>query len=103
MTEREIQRQSVQLLRKAGWLVYVFSDRRRAIATGIPDLFIRHTTRKRSAWVEVKRPGLGLRPEQEAFAKAALEAGEEWAMVTSAKEAALLISCLVGAQAKEPR
>lgn len=94
MTERAIQRQAVQLFRKAGWTVYVFSDRRRAIASGIPDLFVRHTTRKRHAWVEVKRPGQGLRPEQDAFAKAAIAAGEDWAMITSAKEAALLISCL---------
>jgi len=75
--ERAIQKQIVAALRKAGWLVYILSRSRGArYHKGLPDLFIRHTARKLHGWVEVKRPGEKLRPEQEAFRRAALDAGE---------------------------
>ena len=83
VTETALKRQVVQALRKAGWKVYVTSERRRGytkMPTGLPDLFIRHIARKQHGWVELKRPeGMGqgkLRPDQVRFRREALDAGE---------------------------
>lgn len=78
-TETDLKRQVVQALRKAGWKVYVTSERRRGYSkmpTGLPDLFIRHVARKLHGWLEVKRPGEKLRPEQIRFQREAWDAGE---------------------------
>lgn len=70
----------VLYLRRAGWLVYVTSERRRGytkMPSGLPDLFIRNVGKRRHGWIEVKQPGGKLRADQELFRAEALAAGEE--------------------------
>lgn len=91
LTEREIQRQIVAALRKGGWLVYVLSRVGTAKHNpGLPDLFVRHTAKRRHGWVEIKRPGQHLRPLQQAFRDAALAAGEEHTVMTNVYDVAAL-------------
>ena len=77
--ETDLKKIVVALLRDLRWCVYITSERRRGYSKmprGLPDLFIRHTGKRISVWVELKRPGEDLLPEQEAFRLEALAAGE---------------------------
>jgi hypothetical protein len=77
--EADLKREVVELLRALRWCVYVTSERRRGYSKmprGWPDLFARHTGKRLSVWIECKRPGEDLLPEQEAFRLEALAAGE---------------------------
>jgi hypothetical protein len=74
--EREIQRQIVAYLWAAGYAVWQTSQGHKhptgakglRITPGIPDLYALHP-RKGPLWVEVKRPGQGMRLGQQDFAR----------------------------------
>ena len=53
-TEREVQTAIVHVARRLGWYVVVTSDRRRALAKGMPDLYCTHPGKRRCVWLEVK-------------------------------------------------
>ena len=79
IVETDLKREIVRSLRQLGFLCYVTSERRRGYTkfpVGWPDCFARHIPRRFCVWVEVKRPGETLTPEQESFRAAAVEAGE---------------------------
>jgi hypothetical protein len=79
MAETELKRQVVAVLRKVHWKVYVTSERRRGYTkfpVGWPDIFARHVEKRVCVWIEVKRHGENLRPEQTDFMLEALAAGE---------------------------
>jgi VRR-NUC domain-containing protein len=91
LSERAIQRQIVATLRKLGWTVYVLSRVGTAKGNpGLPDLFIRHTARKRHAWCEVKRPNGKLSAAQQAFQNAATAAGEEFWVLRELNDAVMV-------------
>lgn len=74
-TERQVQRTIVRILRQVGFKVYVFSDRRRVVTPGIPDLYALHPGKRIATWIEVKAPGQLLRREQQQFAHDCIMAG----------------------------
>lgn len=63
MTERQIQKQAVELFRKAGYHVVVTSGVKRAVAAGIPDLVI-HLAKGYCVMADAKSPDGKLTPEQ---------------------------------------
>lgn len=84
--ETDLKRQVVETLRKAHWRVYVTSERRRGytkMPVGWPDIFARHVEKRVHVWIEVKRPGENLRPEQLDFMLEALSCGERYWMIES--------------------
>lgn len=72
MSEREFQRQVVQLARLLGFLVYHTRDSRGS-DKGFPDLVM--VKGKRVLWAELKSPKGRLRPEQKAWLEALRGAG----------------------------
>jgi len=93
MTEREIQRQIVAALRQTGWLVYILSRVGTAKGNpGLPDLFVRHTAKRRHAWIEVKRPDGDLSLAQLTFRDAALAAGEQHFVLRDVSEVSAALS-----------
>lgn len=84
--ETDLKRQVVDVLRKAGYRVYVCSERRRGYSkmpAGWPDLFARHVEKRVCVWIETKAPGENLRPEQVDFQLDALAAGERHWVIES--------------------
>ena len=71
--EREIQKQIVKYLRLKGWQVWQTSQGYRSapggtrMTPGLPDLYCLNEVRQWILWIEVKRPGGKLRPEQAIF------------------------------------
>jgi VRR-NUC domain. len=53
---------------------------------GWPDLFARHVEKRVCVWIEVKRPGENLSPEQLEFQLDALAAGERHWIIMSLNE-----------------
>ena len=93
LTEREIQRQIVAALRQTGWLVYILSRVGTAKGNpGLPDLFVRHTAKRRHAWIEVKRPDGDLSLAQQTFRDAALAAGEQHFVLRDVSEVSAALS-----------
>jgi len=87
--ETDLKRAVVDALRKAHWRVYVTSERRRGYSkmpVGWPDLFARHVEKRVCVWIEVKRPGENLSPEQLEFQLDALAAGERHWIIMSLNE-----------------
>lgn len=67
--ERDLQKQAVKTLRQLGFEVWVTSvDRQtRKQTTGLPDVYAQHDSKRVRIWLEFKRPGGKLRPQQERF------------------------------------
>ena len=64
LTERDFQRQVVELARLHGWRVYSIPDSRRSTEKGYPDLTLWHAKRKEVVFAELKTNKGKLRPEQ---------------------------------------
>ncbi len=73
-TERDFQRQVVQLARLMGWRIYHTHDSRRS-AAGFPDLVLVHPHRG-IIFAELKSPTGRTTPEQEGWLALLLQAGQ---------------------------
>ncbi len=67
MTERDVQREVVKALDSMGWETTIFSINKKANSQlrGVPDLFTTHAGHRAQIWIECKKPGGKLRPEQD--------------------------------------
>ena len=81
MTEKQIQRAIVKVLKQFGCDVVNFSQPFGALQTpGIADLKVYHRDRNRTAWFECKRPGGKQSPGQRAFQVLVESVGERYVL-----------------------
>ena len=83
MTERNTQRLCIAALRKAGWEVWVTSDKRRAVTPGIPDTYCVHRAKRERMWIEYKGPTGKPTEHQSAFIDAVRASGGRAEVVSS--------------------
>ncbi len=91
MTEAQLQAAVLEYAERLGYVVYAASNRAVGIAAGqgrfdaMPDVFVDavcvHPAQHRVVWIEFKTERGRLRPEQERWRDALLDAGEEWALI----------------------
>lgn len=88
MTEREVKEEVKTALEALGWDITVFSWNKKMPLglKGVADYYITHEGHQARAWVEVKKPGEGLRPEQDRWLTRTAASGENVMVVHSAAE-----------------
>ena len=85
--EREVKKVIVYQMRRLGFQCFITGDRRPGCQgcypDGWPDIYFRHRGKQLHGWVEIKRYGETLRPEQEKFRDEGLACGEIYVTVDS--------------------
>lgn len=89
MTEGQIQKQAIELLKLSGYLVFRLNSGRarnniRLCPPGTPDLLA--VKKGRVLWIEMKKPGGTLNPDQVDMIADLIEHGQEVAVVSGIPE-----------------